>query len=560
MIEQLSITNLGVISQADLRFSPGFTALTGETGAGKTMVLSSIELLLGQKSNSNLVRYGETELAVEGIFTSALASTPVQTVIEAGGIVEEGEIILARTVRAKGRSRSHAGGRTVPSGILSKIGGELVTIHGQAEQLNLRTGSRQLALLDSYGQDGHQEVLKQFREKYHSWQQLKADLDQWENQQQAREMEVSRLQEGLGLQEKLQPYLGEEDELLRKIERLGNIEDLREAASRAYSYLSGSDGDGKDAASLVGAAVQALERGGQSDEELLQLAQGIRDASAIIMDISAEVGAYLSDLEADPGELDNSQSRLSQLRNAYRPYAKDLDSWLSWAEMARQKLTELSGPNNQGTRLREELEKTGSELQTLGSKLTRNRQSLAKELQKKVAEELGGLQMQNAGFEIVVESSPNPSINGYDQVVFGLRQAKGAPVRPVAQGASGGELSRIMLALEVSLATRCLSPDTPTFIFDEVDAGIGGQTALAVGERLARLAQHTQVIVVTHLPQVAAWADKQLVVTKTGNQAGVREVTGEEREAEIARMLAGKAQSKSALDHARELISSCRLG
>lgn len=560
MIDQLSITNLGVISQAELRFSPGFTALTGETGAGKTMVLSSIELLLGQKSNPNLVRYGETELAVEGIFTSALASTPAQTVIEAGGIVEEGEIILARTVRAKGRSRSHAGGRTVPSGILSKIGGELVTIHGQAEQLNLRTGSRQLALLDSYGQDGHQEVLKQFREKYHSWQQLKADLDQWENQQQAREMEVSRLQEGLGLQEKLQPYLGEEDELLRKIERLGNIEDLREAASRAYSYLSGSDGDGKDAASLVGAAVQALERGGQSDEELLQLAQGIRDASAIIMDISAEVGAYLSDLEADPGELDNSQSRLSQLRNAYRPYAKDLDSWLSWAEMARQKLTELSGPNNQGTRLREELEKTGSELQTLGSKLTRNRQSLAKELQKKVAEELGGLQMQNAGFEIVVESSPNPSINGYDQVVFGLRQAKGAPVRPVAQGASGGELSRIMLALEVSLATRCLSPDTPTFIFDEVDAGIGGQTALAVGERLARLAQHTQVIVVTHLPQVAAWADKQLVVTKTGNQAGVREVTGEEREAEIARMLAGKAQSKSALDHARELISSCRLG
>lgn len=560
MIEQLSITNLGVISQADLRFAPGFTALTGETGAGKTMVLSSIELLLGQKSNSDLVRYGETELAVEGIFTSALASAPAQTVIEAGGIVEEGEIILARTVRAKGRSRSHAGGRTVPSGILSKIGGELVTIHGQAEQLNLRTGSRQLALLDSYGQDGHQEVLKQFREKYHSWQQLKADLDQWENQQQAREMEVSRLQEGLGLQEKLQPYLGEEDELLRKIERLGNIEDLREAASRAYSYLSGSDGDGKDAASLVGAAVQALERGGQSDEELLQLAQGIRDASAIIMDISAEVGAYLSDLEADPGELDNSQSRLSQLRNAYRPYAKDLDSWLSWAEMARQKLTELSGPNNQGTRLREELEKTGSELQTLGSKLTRNRQSLAKELQKKVAEELGGLQMQNAGFEIVVESSPNPSINGYDQVVFGLRQAKGAPVRPVAQGASGGELSRIMLALEVSLATRCLSQDTPTFIFDEVDAGIGGQTALAVGERLARLAQHTQVIVVTHLPQVAAWADKQLVVTKTGNQAGVREVTGEEREAEIARMLAGKAQSKSALDHARELISSCRLG
>lgn len=560
MIEQLSITNLGVISQADLRFAPGFTALTGETGAGKTMVLSSIELLLGQKSNSNLVRYGETELAVEGIFTSALASTPAQTVIEAGGIVEEGEIILARTVRAKGRSRSHAGGRTVPSGILSKIGGELVTIHGQAEQLNLRTGSRQLALLDSYGQDGHQEVLKQFREKYHSWQQLKADLDQWENQQQAREMEVSRLQEGLGLQEKLQPYLGEEDELLRKIERLGNIEDLRETASRAYSYLSGSDGDGKDAASLVGAAVQALERGGQSDEELLQLAQGIRDASAIIMDISAEVGAYLSDLEADPGELDSSQSRLSQLRNAYRPYAKDLDSWLSWAEMARQKLTELSGPNNQGTRLREELEKTGSELQTLGSKLTRNRQSLAKELQKKVAEELGGLQMQNAGFEIVVESSPNPSINGYDQVVFGLRQAKGAPVRPVAQGASGGELSRIMLALEVSLATRCLSQDTPTFIFDEVDAGIGGQTALAVGERLARLAQHTQVIVVTHLPQVAAWADKQLVVTKTGNQAGVREVTGEEREAEIARMLAGKAQSKSALDHARELISSCRLG
>lgn len=560
MIDQLSITNLGVISQAELRFSPGFTALTGETGAGKTMVLSSIELLLGQKSNPNLVRYGETELAVEGIFTSALASTPAQTVIEAGGIVEEGEIILARTVRAKGRSRSHAGGRTVPSGILSKIGGELVTIHGQAEQLNLRTGSRQLALLDSYGQDGHQEVLKQFREKYHSWQQLKADLDQWENQQQAREMEVSRLQEGLGLQEKLQPYLGEEDELLRKIERLGNIEDLREAASRAYSYLSGSDGDGKDAASLVGAAVQALERGGQSDEELLQLAQGIRDASAIIMDISAEVGAYLSDLEADPGELDNSQSRLSQLRNAYRPYAKDLDSWLSWAEMARQKLTELSGPNNQGTRLREELEKTGSELQTLGTKITRNRHSLAKELQKKVAEELGGLQMQNAGFEIVVESSPNPSINGYDQVVFGLRQAKGAPVRPVAQGASGGELSRIMLALEVSLATRCLSPDTPTFIFDEVDAGIGGQTALAVGERLARLAQHTQVIVVTHLPQVAAWADKQLVVTKTGNQAGVREVTGEEREAEIARMLAGKAQSKSALDHARELISSCRLG
>lgn len=560
MIDQLTIKNLGVIPQAELSFSPGFTALTGETGAGKTMVLSSIGLLLGKKADSALVRYGEKELAVEGIFVTDSSSQAAALLTEAGGLVEDGEIILARTVPARGRSRCHGGGRTIPSGVLSQIGRELVTIHGQAEQLRLRSGARQLALLDSFGGPAHQELVTEFRATYTSWRDLQTQLEDWENQRQAREIEVSRLKEGVELQEKLQPEPGEEDDLLRKIERLGNVEDLREAAQAAYNYLGGDGSDSAGAASLVSAAIQALEKGAQSDEELSELVRGLRDASAIILDISAEAGAYLSNLEADPALLDQAQSRLSQLRHAYRTWAKDLDSWLTWADTARDRIIQLSGPQNQGTVLEEQLEKAASQLQTLGKKVSRARLALAKTLKKEVAGELAALQMPDAGFDIELKSLAEPNSHGFDQVTFGLRAGVNAEIRPLGQGASGGELSRIMLALEVTLAAKSLAKGTPTFIFDEVDAGIGGATALAVGERLARLAKHAQVIVVTHLPQVAAWADKQLVVSKNNDIAQVREVAGSKREREIARMLAGKADSKSALDHARELINACSVG
>lgn len=560
MIDQLTIKNLGVIPQTELSFSPGFTALTGETGAGKTMVLSSIGLLLGKKADSALVRYGEKELAVEGIFVTDSSSQAAALLTEAGGLVEDGEIILARTVPARGRSRCHGGGRTIPSGVLSQIGRELVTIHGQAEQLRLRSGARQLALLDSFGGPAHQELVTEFRATYTSWRDLQTQLEDWENQRQAREIEVSRLKEGVELQEKLQPEPGEEDDLLRKIERLGNVEDLREAAQATYNYLGGDGSDSAGAASLVSAAIQALEKGAQSDEELSELVRGLRDASAIILDISAEAGAYLSNLEADPALLDQAQSRLSQLRHAYRTWAKDLDSWLTWADTARDRIIQLSGPQNQGTVLEEQLEKAASQLQTLGKKVSRARLALAKTLKKEVAGELAALQMPDAGFDIELKSLAEPNSHGFDQVTFGLRAGVNAEIRPLGQGASGGELSRIMLALEVSLAAKSLAKGTPTFIFDEVDAGIGGATALAVGERLARLAKHAQVIVVTHLPQVAAWADKQLVVSKNNDIAQVREVAGSKREREIARMLAGKADSKSALDHARELINACSVG
>ena len=368
------------------------------------------------------------------------------------------------------------------------------------------------------------------------------------------------MNEGVELQEKLQPEPGEEDQLLRKIERLGNVEDLREAAQAAYNYLGGDSSDSAGAASLVSAAIQALEKGAQSDEELSELARGLRDASSIILDISAEAGAYLSNLEADPAQLDQAQSRLSQLRHAYRPWAKDLESWLTWADKAREKIIQLSGPQNQGAVIKDKLTKTSSQLEKLGKKLTHARLALAKTLQKEVAAELAALQMPDAGFDIELTSLAKPNPHGFDQVTFGLRAGTNAEIRPLGQGASGGELSRIMLALEVTLAAKSLAKGTPTFIFDEVDAGIGGATALAVGERLARLAKHAQVIVVTHLPQVAAWADKQLVVSKNNDTAQVREVAGSEREREIARMLAGKADSKSALDHARELINACSVG
>lgn len=560
MIDQLTINNLGVIPQAELEFSPGFTALTGETGAGKTMVLSSIGLLLGKKADSALVRYGEKELAVEGIFVTDSSSQAAALLTEAGGLVEDGEIILARTVPARGRSRCHGGGRTIPSGVLSQIGRELVTIHGQAEQLRLRSGARQLALLDSFGEPSHQKMVAEFGATYTSWRNLQTQLEEWENQRQAREIEVSRLKEGVELQEKLQPEPGEEDQLLRKIERLGNVEDLREAAQAAYNYLGGDSSDSAGAASLVSAAIQALEKGAQSDEELSELARGLRDASSIILDISAEAGAYLSNLEADPAQLDQAQSRLSQLRHAYRPWAKDLESWLTWADKAREIIIQLSGPQNQGAVIKDKLTKTSSQLEKLGKKLTHARLALAKTLQKEVAAELAALQMPDAGFDIELTSLAKPNPHGFDQVTFGLRTGANAEIRPLGQGASGGELSRIMLALEVTLAAKSLAEGTPTFIFDEVDAGIGGATALAVGQRLARLAKHAQVIVVTHLPQVAAWADKQLVVSKNNDTAQVREVAGSEREREIARMLAGKADSKSALDHARELINACSVG
>lgn len=561
MIEEIQISNLGVIAHSKLQFSSGLNVLTGETGAGKTMVLSSISLLMGQKADSSLVRYETEQASVEGIF-SFPDSSQVKTLIEeAGGEVDQQEAIIARSVKANGRSRAYAGGRTVPAGVLERLSQQLVTVHGQSEQMILKSAPAQLQLLDSFGGEDHQQLLEQYQNAYLKQLETQKALRKWEDEAALRAQEIARLEEGLGDLEELAPQIGEETRIVNQIDRLANVEDLYSGVQGALGLLNGKAGFEDDVSSELAQAINHLEKIGNLDSELAQWVSSLRDATSIVSDVVGGLSDYLEELAADPLRLEQLQQRLSDLRSSYRRWVKSADEWVEWGQEATRRLQKLTGPNNQGQLLADQLAERSQQVTELGEKLHRARCTLASKLAAATQKELDALAMGASGFGITVTKQETAGNNGYDQVAFGLKQGKKSPLRPLGQGASGGELSRIMLALEVVLGGQRMrsASQVPTFIFDEVDAGIGGETALAVGRRLAQLAKSTQVIVVTHLPQVAAWADHQLVVKRQGNTTAVEAVTGKKRTVEIARMLSGKTNSASALQHADELINACQL-
>lgn len=549
MIETLSIRSLGVISAAQLELQPGFTAITGETGAGKTMLLTGLGLLLGERADSSVVRSGEKQLLVEGRIISSDPQLQ-EKLAELGAEVSAGEILINRTVSTDGRSRAAIGGASVPISTLNAVAQELVTVHGQSEQIRLKSIAKQREALDQFGGEKLAAALNSYSLLYGQFRELEQRLARMRSSSEQDSFKISKLTEQIADLERLEPKLGELVTISEQLTRLSNVEGLRLAASEAHELLAGEE---LDARSQIGRAKRILES--SSDNKLREIADLAAEATGLINEIALQLSTYLSDLEADPQTLDQLQRRKAELIALERKYGFSLDELAEQLPSLQAQLLDLDSSDEQIEKLEVQLAAMESQLAAAAKDLSQERKKAAKELSKRVSDELSQLAMGDAQLEISIGELAEFEASGADRVEFLLANRSGAEPRPLAKGASGGELSRIMLAIELVLAGK--SP-LPTMIFDEVDAGVGGGAAVELGRRLRELAKSTQVIVVTHLPQVAAFADHQIRIFKdsTGgvSASSVSVLNQIEREQELARMLSGNSDSEIALSHAKELL------
>ena len=567
MLVEISIDNLGVITHSHVEFAPGLNVLTGETGAGKTMVVTGLRLLTGGRADASKVRTGAEKAGVEGAFNAdALdegARERIAALIDDTGASpdENGEYLAARTVKASGRSRAHLGGRTVPAATLADFTGELLTIHGQNDQLRLLSPAEQLNALDSY--DPKIAPLKEsYSEAFTAWRAASKDLEERVNKRRELAQEVDRLTFAVGEIDEVAPEVGEDADLVTAVNRLQDVDALREAAQEAIVAIDGPDavgefgGDDDTASDLIGRAASALT--GSSDEQLRALGEQLGEVASVLSSVSGELGMYLSELPSDPEELERLLQRQQELKGLTRKYAPDIEGVLAWRDKAQARLESIDTSAEALDALKKQVAEHKKAMVSRAKKLTKARTASAAKLADAVTEELRGLAMPKARITVNVEPQDYDR-TGADAVELRLAPNDALEPQPLASSASGGELSRVMLALEVILSAQ---RGGATLVFDEVDAGVGGRAAVEIGRRLARLALNNQVIVVTHLPQVAAYADNHLHVSKNvGDEAvtsGVRELHGDERVDELARMLAGMDDSASGKAHAAELLDKAR--
>ena len=566
MIESLDISHLGVIESAHVDFGEGLIVVTGETGAGKTMVVTALGMLLGARSDASSVRNGAKNALAEAVIRLPRGHRALDLAEEAGGTTEEideqsSELLLARTVNASGRSRAHVGGCSAPIGTLAQIGQSLVAVHGQSDQLRLKSPAEQRQSLDLYAGEELASLLEKYRENYERYRAAAAELKEVRENSRARALEAQSLQGALEEIAAVNPRAGEEDELKAEMVKLMNVEALRIASATALTALSGSEYSSGEEANVMGlldAARSALQGQASADEELAALEARVNELMILTTDIASDLSSYAASLDVEgPERLAQVQTRRAQLATLMRKYGADIAEVLEWAEESRARLdTLVDDPQRQET-LETELVQLRKVLGEQAEELTNLRRAAAQKLADAVSEELTALAMPNASLVVEVAEAEKFSVHGRDTVTFMLAPHRTAVPRPLGKGASGGELSRVMLALEVVLAE--VDP-VPTFIFDEVDSGVGGKAAIEIGRRLAMLARHVQVLVVTHLPQVAAFADQHILVLKNDDASlsKVQVLTEEERVVELARMLSGHDQSESAREHARELLEAGR--
>jgi DNA repair protein RecN (Recombination protein N) len=581
VLEELRITGLGVIEDTTLPLTRGMNVITGETGAGKTMVVTGLGLLFGGRADAGRVRADPGRAIVEGRLrlSGSAAAMVAGRVAEAGAESDEdGSLLLARTVTAEGRSRAHVGGRAVPVAVLSEVGEQVVAVHGQSDQMRLLRPAEQRAALDRYaaGANGgeHDKLLAELRERYTQWRAVEDDLADRRRNARERNQEADLLRLGLDEISRVDPQPGEDEELRAEAQRLEHAEGLRAAAQVAHQAVAGgadTGDDTPDASSLLGAARRTLEAQSDVDAMLGELAGRLAEAATLVADVAGELSAYLDSLDADPARLSAVYERRATLRAMTRKYAEDVDGVIAWAEQARSRLLELDTSDELLEELDRERLRLAGEVAELAAAVRAARQEAGGRFAEAVTVELAGLAMPHARIEVAVlphqpgRGEPVLTVDGVecavgpdgaDDVELRLHAHPGAPALPLQKGASGGELSRVMLAIEVVFAG---AGGPPTLVFDEVDAGVGGQAAVEIGRRLARLARAHQVLVVTHLPQVAAFADRHLVVAKDTSGAvttsGVHHVEHTERARELARMLAGLPDSDLGIAHAEELLA-----
>ncbi len=558
MIVDITISDLGVISQARLPLGPGLTVVTGETGAGKTMVVTALGLLLGARADSARVRSGSDSTWVEGRFSLTQSPGVRERASELGAAIDDDELVLSREVHAEGRSRALVGGRSAPISALSELAEELVVIHGQSDQIRLKSESAQREALDRFAGEKLRHVVVSYQAAFTRYKELSERLTRMTTQAGQRLVEAQELRVALADIEAVAPKPGEDEALKDAITKLSNTEELRAGIAQAKQALSADESsmDSTDASTLVDSALRALDRIATFDSSLGGLRTQLADASYQVQEVSQALAGYAAGLESGTGlSLEESHDRLAGITSLMRKFGPTLEDVLSFAEAGSTRLLELDGDESTVDALTAEVAQSLEETQGLAAQLSALRQAAATALGTQVTLELAALAMPTATLHVRVESGQVLAQHGCDQVSLLLAAHPGADPLPLGKGASGGELSRVMLALEVVIAG---SDPVPTFVFDEVDAGVGGASALEIGRRLDRLAQASQVIVVTHLAQVAAYANNHLLVVKdTDGQvttSSVAVLQGEDRVRELARMLGGMEDSHTALSHARELL------
>ncbi|TDZ91610.1 DNA repair protein RecN [Mycobacteroides salmoniphilum] len=585
MLTEIRIESLGAIPAATAEFDSGLTVLTGETGAGKTMVVTSLHLLGGARADANRVRAGADRAVVEGRFltTDPLGAEPtdVTEVLDSSGAQrdDDGSVIAARSVTSDGRSRAYLGGRSVPAKSLASFTAGLLTVHGQNDQLRLMRPEQQLAALDRFASEGPASIealLTTYRKLREEWLTARRDLIDRTNRARELAQEADRLGFALNEIDAVDPKPGEDDQLTADIHRLSELDALRDAAASARGALAGSDSNGEadDSHSAIDRIAKAKVLLEATDDAALRaLAPQLAEALAVVSDVSRELTAFTDELPSDASTLEGKLARQGQLRTLTRKYAANLNGVIAWAQEARGRLAEVDTSEETLSAIAVRVDRLADELATAATGLTKARTKAAKALGKAVTAELAGLAMDRAAFTIAVEpvaartddvapltlpsgQTVHAGSAGADAVEFGFAAHRDNPMLPLAKSASGGELSRVMLALEVVLAASTVGT---TMVFDEVDAGVGGRAAVQIGRRLAKLAHTHQVIVVTHLPQVAAFADIHLTVDRVSSKgSGVRRLDDEDRIAELARMLAGLGDSDTGRAHARELLDAAR--
>ncbi len=564
MIEEIRIGQLGVIDSSVLELGPGLTAITGETGAGKTMIVTALGLLLGGRADTGAVRSGAKQARVEGVVSVAQLPEIAEAVDQAGGEVEDGRVVLARNVSAEGRSRAFVGGASVPVATLAEVAVPLVAVHGQSDQHRLLQARAQRDALDKFGGAKVAKLLTAYAETYRRLQAVTRDLEEVSNSARERAREADLLRFGLAEVEAVAPESGEDVTLAAEESRLGYADTLRTAAEEAREALSSEQGS-PDALGAVSAGRGHLDGVRDHDAEAGELADRLAEITYLLSDLAADVASYATRIDTDPNRLAAVSERRAALTALTRKYGETADEVLTWAAQAAERLLDLDSTDEHIDRLRAERDELRAKLGQQAEALSEARTAAAKKLGSGVTSELAHLAMPHATVEIAVRQSEGDlpvgkrtlryGSSGVDEVEFLLSANTGGEARPLHKGASGGELSRVMLALEVSLAA---TGSVPTFVFDEVDAGVGGAAAVEVGRRLALLAKSAQVLVVTHLPQVAAYADRHVLVEKSSDgsvtSSGLTVLDDEGRERELSRMLAGLADSDTALAHARELL------
>ena len=575
MLEEVRINALGVIEDAVLELSPGFTVVTGETGAGKTMVVTGLGLMFGGRADPARVRPGSDRATVEGRLRIDPAGWVAEQVSEAGGELDDdgATLIVSRSVSAEGRSRAYAGGHSVPVSLLTYLADDLVAVHGQADQQQLLRPGRQRESLDRFAGPALAAIAADYRRAYQRHRDVLGELEELTGRARERAQEAEDLRRGAAEIERLEPVAGEDIELRAEEERLANADGLHTAASTAHDALLGDPSSGSydlpDAVSLLATATQALEAVAGHDPVLAGLAGRLSEAAYLISDIGAELASYVESVEADPARLAAVQQRRADLTRLIRSYGAggtaaggegeggDVAAVLDWARQAASRLGELDGDDDRIAGLAAEAEQLGATVAGLAAQLTTLRKEAAARFAAEVTTELAALAMPYASLTVPVTPQEDFGPHGADEVEIRLAAHPGAPALPLAKGASGGELSRVMLAIEVVFAG---ADPVPTFVFDEVNAGVGGKAAVEIGRRLARLARLAQVIVVTHLPQVAAFADTHLVVEKAGDgsvtRSGVTRLDDAGRVTELSRMLAGLEDSEYGRAHAGELLTA----